>query len=357
MRRLTGRNEHARARCELARLLLVQAAVHDVLQPAGAHAAAIAALWWFYLSLLGAVVALVMGSVLGAILVRRSAPEPPALRAALLPEHPAVETLRRLDEPREQRARRGVIWASAATWLALFLLLLESIFASNRLTALDEGPALQVEVTGKQWFWQVRYLDADPSKVFTTANELHVPVGHNVRLQLASADVIHSFWAPSLHGKRDLIPGRTNELTLRPEREGRYRSQCAEFCGTAHAQMALWVVVESQAAFEAWRERQRAPARAPQSDLAREGQQVFLRGACASCHSISGTAAQASAGPDLSHLASRSELAAASLPNRRGYLAGWLLNAPELKPGAHMPEVRLAPRELQALLAYLEELE
>lgn len=331
--------------------------MHDALQPAGAHAAEIARLWWFYASLLGAVVVLVVGWVLAAVLARsRRGLAPPALDAQRMPEHAAFGALQRLEPAREKRAQRFVIGASAATWLALFVLLLESILASNRLTALDAGPALEIEVTGKQWYWQLRYLDADASRVFSTANELHVPVGRNVQLLLASTDVIHSFWAPSLHGKRDLIPGRTNRLTIRAEREGRYRSQCAEFCGTAHAQMALWVVVESQAAFDAWCSGQRQPARAPESELAREGQRVFMRGTCASCHTISGTSAQASAGPDLTHLASRAELAAASFPNRRGQLAGWLANAPELKPGVHMPALRMAPGELHALLAYLEAL-
>ena len=326
--------------------------LQDALRPAGAHAAEIARLWWFYTALLGAVV------VLAAVIARRRRQlEPPALSTRVLPEVPALTQLRPLNEAREKRAGWLVILAGAGTWVALFLLLFQSVMASNRLTALDAGDALEIEVTGKQWFWQIRYLDADASRVFSTANEIHIPVGRNVRFHLASADVIHSFWIPSLHGKRDVIPGRTNQLVVHAEREGRYRSQCAEFCGMAHAQMALWVVVEPRAAFDAWSDAQRAPAREPQSELAREGQRVFLRGPCASCHAISGTQAQALFGPDLSHLASRGELAAASLPNRRGHLAGWLLDAPDLKPGAHMPHVKLAPHELHALLAYLEGLE
>lgn len=158
-------------------------------------------------------------------------------------------------------------------------------------------------------------------------------------------------------GTQKLWITSADSLVIRAERVGRYRSQCAEFCGTAHAQMALTVVVEPQAAYEAWLDAQRAPAREPQSELAREGRNVFLNRPCVTCHAISGTNAQANVGPDLSHLASRTELAAATFPNRRGHLAGWILDAPDLKPGVHMPDIKLSARDLQALLAYLEELE
>jgi cytochrome c oxidase subunit 2 len=153
------------------------------------------------------------------------------------------------------------------TVIALFVLLSESIGTTNALDGWSTRGALQIQVTGKQWWWQVRYLDADPTRVFSTANELHLPAGRTVRLRLAASDVIHSFWAPNLQGKRDLIPGRENTLVLRADKPGRYRSQCAEFCGTQHARMAMWIVVEPREQFEAWSARQRTSAREPQSDL------------------------------------------------------------------------------------------
>jgi cytochrome c oxidase subunit II len=330
------------------------------LHAAGPHALAIERLFWFYVTALSVVALLVLASVAIAVWrrrARRGEISSPALSAEewLETGEPARQ-IRPLDSAREQRSRRGVLLSSALTLIALIVLLAESIGTSNALAALDAGEPLEIQVTGQQWWWQVRYLDARPERVFRTANELHVPLGRNVRLQLSAADVIHSFWAPNLQGKRDLIPGRDTELVFRVDRAGRYRAQCAEFCGGAHAQMALWIVAEPRAQFEAWCEQQRAPAREPASELERQGQAVFLRGACATCHAIQGTLAQSNVGPDLTHVGSRIGLAAASFPNRRGFLGGWLLGAQALKPGAHMPNSTLPAQDLHALLAYLESL-
>jgi cytochrome c oxidase subunit 2 len=337
------------------------AGVYDqhALHPAGPQAASISALWWFYLALLTAVAVLVIASVLLAIWRRRAqqaTPELPALASDALPEHKPRHPLRELAAAPEKKRLRAVLGSTAATLIALFVLLSESISASSALESLDARDALEIRVTGKQWWWQVRYVDPEPSREFVTANEIHLPVGRSVRFTLSSADVIHSFWVPNLHGKRDLIPGRDSTLVLRADRPGRYRSQCAEFCGHAHAQMALWVVVESKAQFDAWSARQRAPAPEPTSELTRTGQDVFMRNPCVMCHAIAGTSAQANVGPDLTHFASRPWFAAGTYPNRRGQLAGWLLDAQEMKPGNHMPNISLPAPELHALLAYLETL-
>jgi cytochrome c oxidase subunit 2 len=303
---------------------------------------------------------LVVGSIALAVWRRRSrsaALESPSLSAEEIPEITSDRKLQTLDPRAEKQRHRGIVVSIVLTVVALFTLLTESISTSNALESLDSGKQIRVEIVGRQWWWYVRYLDPQPANVFATANELRVPVGYNVRLQLSTADVIHSFWAPNLQGKRDLIPGRQNALTLRATKPGRYRSQCAEFCGGAHAQMAMWIVVESRSSFEAWRAQQRKSARPPQTDAEREGLAVFLSKQCATCHAIGGTDAQSHVGPDLTHFASRIGLAAASYPNRRGYLAGWLLVAQALKPHAQMPNLELEPAELHALLAYLESLQ
>ena len=192
--------------------------------------------------------------------------------------------------------------------------------------------------------------------MFDTANELHIPVGRPVVVKLQSPDVIHSLWVPNLAGKKDLIPGRTTALRLRADQPGIYRGQCAEFCGFQHAKMALLVIAEHPEEYERWAQSQRESARMPESDLAKRGQRVFLTAPCVMCHAIQGTPANGKTGPDLTHVASRRTLAAATVPNTRGYLAGWIVDPQHIKPGTNMPAITLAPDDLQALLAYLESL-
>lgn len=312
-----------------------------------------------YGTLLAAVCVLVIAAVVIAVWRRRSRSESleaPAIGTDELGGGSPVRELRKLDPRRETQRRHTVVASTALTVLALLVLLTETISTTNALESWSEKPELNIQVTGKQWWWQVRYLDAAPSRVFVTANELHLPAGVPVRLQLSASDVIHSFWAPNLHGKRDLIPGQVNTLVLRADKPGRYRMQCAEFCGAAHALMAMWIVVEPRAQFEAWCERQRSSGREPQTELERDGRAVFMGRQCATCHAIAGTLAQSNVGPDLTHFGSRLSLAAATYPNRRGFLAGWLVGAQALKPRAHMPNLTLEPRELHALIAYLESL-
>ncbi len=210
-----------------------------------------------------------------------------------------------------------------------------------------------IEIEGHQWWWEVRYTDRD----FVTANEIHIPVGKPVHLELTSADVIHSFWVPELSDKIDMIPGHTNSLWLQADKPGTYRGQCAEFCGAQHAQMAFLVIADSPDDYDAWVAQQQAPAEHPSSDVLVQGEQIFLGSACIYCHAVKGTAAQGKLGPDLTHLASRDTLAAGAIANTDGNLAGWILNPQSIKPGTKMPPVDMPAEDLQKLLTYLESLD
>jgi cytochrome c oxidase subunit II len=217
--------------------------------------------------------------------------------------------------------------------------------------------ALAVEVVGEQFWWRVRYLDDDGQAAFETANEIRVPTGRPVRLMLSTADVIHSFWVPSLAGKLDMIPGRTTTLAISADREGQYRGQCAEYCGAQHAHMAFHVVATAPDDFEAWMSDQRSPPPEPaDEDLAR-GLEVFLSSGCGACHTIRGTGAAGVMGPDLTRVGGRSSIAAGMLPNNAGTIAGWIASSQHLKPGNKMPSFdALSGPDLRAVAAYLESL-
>ncbi len=217
-------------------------------------------------------------------------------------------------------------------------------------------PAVTVRIIGHRWWWEVQYIDRDPRKTIVTANEIHVPVGQPVRLELTSADVIHSFWIPQLAGKTDVITGQTNLAWLQADSAGVYRGACTEYCGLQHANMAPIVVAESRQEFVEWESRQRANAPPPLDPTAAAGQAVFQKSACATCHAIRGSDAQGRIGPDLTHVASRLTLAAGTLANTRGNLAGWIGNAQAIKPGNDMPVIAMMPNDFQSLLAYLETL-
>jgi cytochrome c oxidase subunit 2 len=221
-----------------------------------------------------------------------------------------------------------------------------------------EAPAaaktrLTIDVVGAQWFWQVRY----PDDRVVTANEIHIPARTPVNVVATTADVIHSFWVPQLNRKIDMVPGRRNRVLLYADRPGRYRGQCDEFCGLQHSHMAMYVYVDPPERFRRWLSAQAAPRRAPQTDAEQRGEQVFLSNQCASCHTIRGTSAQGEVGPDLTHVGSRTTLAALTIPNTRGYLGGWILDPQHVKPGNRMPGLNLGGADFQALLTYLESLE
>ena len=310
---------------------ILQSALH----PAGPGAASVSDLWWLMFWTCTVVYVLVMGALALAVLHRRR---------------------RRRDAPSERTLLRSVVAASAVTIVILFGLLFASVVTGRAIGSLGSADAVVVDVTGNQWWWDVEYLDPNPSLRVRTANELHLPVGRPVRIQLKSNDVIHSFWVPNLHGKMDLIPGRQTVLWLQADRPGVYRGQCAEYCGLQHAHMAFHVVAESPDAFERWLDGQRQAAPAPATPEQAQGRGIVERGSCALCHTVRGTAAGGRTAPDLTHLATRSSLAAGTAPNTRGYLAGWIVDPQHLKPGAKMPATGLSADELQAVLAYLETL-
>jgi cytochrome c oxidase subunit 2 len=214
-----------------------------------------------------------------------------------------------------------------------------------------ERTRLTVGVIGHLWWWEARY----PNGAIT-ANELHIPVGEPVRLELTTADVIHSFWVPQLQTKMDQIPGHTNELWLQADAPGRYRGQCSQFCGLQHAHMIFYVVADTPADFQAWEAREAQPAVAPSTPAAASGLGVFTSNTCAGCHAIRGTTAVATVGPDLTHLADRATLAAGTIDNTPSELARWITNPQSVKPGAIMPPTQLSASDLADLVAYLQSL-
>jgi cytochrome c oxidase subunit 2 len=216
--------------------------------------------------------------------------------------------------------------------------------------------ALTVDVIGHQWWWEIRYGNpAHPGAV--TANEIHIPVGTRVNVVATTADVIHSFWVPQLARKIDEVPGRRNRILLYADKPGSYRGQCAEFCGLQHANMALYVIAQPMPAFRAWLADTNAPAPRPSTGAALAGEHLFMADQCASCHTIRGTAASyGTVGPDLTHLATRSSLAAATIPNTPAALEQWIVNPQSIKPGDRMPDLGLSRAAAREIVAYLDSL-
>jgi cytochrome c oxidase subunit 2 len=239
--------------------------------------------------------------------------------------------------------------------VALSALLIYSVVRAGDIRDATAGEAaLRIEVTAEQWWWRVRYLDASGATDFSTANEIHIPVGRTVVLDLKSADVIHSFWVPALAGKLDVIPGRTNRLRLKASAAGEFRGQCAEYCGGPHAFMAFFVRAQTPERFASWLAQQRAPAQPPGDPVAAKGEQLFAA-RCATCHSVRGTSAAGELGPDLTHVGTRATLAAGMLPNKADATAQWIRASQKIKPGNLMPSFGdLGDDELRALTAYLE---
>ncbi len=214
---------------------------------------------------------------------------------------------------------------------------------------------LTLQVEAAQWWWAVRYKNDESGRIFTTANEIHIPVGRKVRIELTSHDVIHSFWIPKLGGKMDVIPGQTNVMWLQADQPGVYRGQCSEFCGAQHAHMAMYVVADTPQQFLAWTRNQLQDAAPAGSGLARRGAQSFIAN-CAACHAVRGTQAGGILGPDLTHLMSRQTIAAGLIPNTPGNLGAWIANSQALKPGSRMPTLAISGPELSSVLAYLQTL-
>lgn len=246
----------------------------------------------------------------------------------------------------------GIIFPAAT----LTALLVYSLLRTASLADESAQVPLRIEVIGEQWWWRVHYVGDDGRPDFATANEIRIPVGQPVELALASADVIHGFWVPSLAGKLDMIPGRTNRLRIMAGQPGKFRGQCTEYCGGPHAFMAFYIVADDPQTYATWTERQRQPAAAPVQKVAAQGLDLFVAH-CATCHTVRGTRAAGIRGPDLTHVGSRSTIGAGLLTNNTGSLAGWIASNQHLKPGNLMPDFRhFSGIELRALAEYLESL-
>lgn len=318
----------------------------SALNPAGPQSARIERLYWLIFWISIAVFVLVIGTLSGAVTRKRARRGEPAMPAPILDTAAADRT-----------ATKIVSVAVGLTIVALFVMLVASVVAAkNETQSLVSKNPISIQVIGHQWWWEVVYPNTDPSQQVTTANEIHIPVGVPVVLNTASRDVIHSFWAPNLQGKRDLIPGYTTALWFEASQPGVFRGQCAEFCGLQHAKMAFYIVAEEPEKFQQWLQEQTKSAPDPDSDQKKHGEQVFLQNQCVMCHTIRGTIAGSRVGPDLTHVAGRMSLAAATLPNNIGNLAAWISDPQGIKPGNRMPPSPMPSSDLQDLLAYLETL-
>jgi cytochrome c oxidase subunit II len=252
-------------------------------------------------------------------------------------------------------SHRAIVgWGIAFPVVTLTALLVYGVLVMQARTApAATEPQLRIAVSGELWWWRISYLTPEGSPI-QSANEIRIPVGREVEFILTSPDVIHSFWIPNLGGKLDMIPGRTTRLRVRADHPGVYRGQCAEYCGGAHARMALEVVALPEAEFGAWLASAARPAAEPSEPEARRGQSLFLAAGCGACHMIRGTPAGGVTGPDLTRLGERRMIAAATLPTTPMHLAHFIENGQELKPGNRMPPFRIfKPDELEAVTIYL----
>lgn len=212
--------------------------------------------------------------------------------------------------------------------------------------------SMEIHVIGHQWWWEVRYVGTN----VVTANEIHIPVRTRVDVLATTGDVIHSFWVPELNRKIDMIPGMHNRILLDADRLGEFRGQCSQFCGFQHANMSFEVFVQRPAAYRAWLARQERGAVKPNTPAQAAGYAQFMSDQCASCHTIAGTPAQSTIGPNLTHLASRIGLAGEEIPNNPRELAAWIRNPQAIKPGDRMPDLGLSSTAVSDLVAYLEKL-
>lgn len=306
----------------------------SALDPRSDAATNITELWWV-MFILGTAVFLLVSFLLLYILFTRNRQQPTD------------------DRTQGRHGRRWIFLGGIALPIVVLAVVFGFTLRSMYALAHEEDPPLVIEVVGRLWWWEVRY----PAFNVITANEIHIPVDTTISLHLTSADVIHSFWVPELHGKMDLVPGKTNTIQIRADEEKTYRGLCAEFCGLQHAHMHFLVIANSAEGFDQWLVRQQQPANSNLSQSAQRGREVFFEVGCATCHAISGTDAVSAFGPNLTHVANRQTIGAASLPNNRGNLGGWVVNAQAIKPGSHMPPVDIPAADLQALLDYLQSLD
>jgi cytochrome c oxidase subunit 2 len=319
--------------CLLSAALSGCTGIQSALDPRGPAANAIADLTWVMFAGAAAIFLLVV-ALLAYVLLRR-------------PE-------------RRGRINSNVFIAAGGIALPVVVLSILLIYVFRIGAQLTEEPPedrLIVEVTGHQWWWEFRYVGESPHLDVTTANELHIPVGHPVELRLKSADVIHTLWVPNLAGKRDLIPGRSNRLVLQADETGLFRGQCNEFCGAQHALMRMYVISQPAEEFERWLEAQRQPAQRPTDATLKLGETAFLSSGCPVCHTVRGIEAHGATAPDLTHFGGRRTIAAGTLKNTLGNRQAWIVSSQHLKPENNMPNYTFDGATLRALAAYLGSLE
>lgn len=302
-----------------------------IFDPAGPFAGSITTLAWVLLAMAAAVFAVVMA----------------ALWIALFGN----------DRLKARLGGDWVIWAGGIAFpvVVLSLLLFYGLSLTRNLSVAPGADEMRVRVTGEMWWWRVAYLDENGGEVVLDANELHIPVGEPVALELESNDVIHSFWVPRLSGKLDMVPGRRNVMRIQADKPGVYGGQCAEYCGGPHALMGFVVVAHRPRDFAALIQAWQSPPAPAQSAGTARGERLFFSAGCAACHRIAGTRANGLAGPDLTHVGSRRTLGAGILPNNRGTMMGWIGDAQAIKPGNRMPPYHaLSGDDLKALAIFLE---
>jgi cytochrome c oxidase subunit 2 len=303
------------------------AAPLQYLSGASARAQPVVWLTWGVLLISIAVIVIITGLLMAGVMRRHASADP----RSLMPDTGGMSWL----------------WIGVGlSALALLITVVWTVVVLAKIQAPGVTPRITLEITGRQWWWQVRYLSTDPKQQFDTANEIHIPVGEPIRLKLVGGDVIHSFWVPQLAGKMDAIPGQINETWIEASKPGTWTGQCTEYCGVQHAKMLFTVTADTPQDFAAWQAHQLSPA---------SGQAVFAKN-CGTCHAVRGTDADGTEGPDLSHLMARHTLASASLPNDPATLAHWIADPQSLKPGNRMPKVALDDDQRSAVLTYLESL-
>lgn len=301
-----------------------------ILDPAGPYASSVTLLSWVLFAMGAAVLAVVLAALYAALFGR------PGLQTRL--------------------GGKTVIWAGGIAFpvVVLTLLLIYGLSLTRHLSDPINGDELRVRITGEMWWWRVAYLDGQGRAIMHDANELHIPAGRPVVLELESGDVIHSFWVPRLSGKLDMIPGRRNLMRIQADAPGTFGGQCAEYCGGPHALMGFRVIAHEPAHYERLLQARRMREQAPIA-AADRGAQLFEATGCAACHRIAGTSANGLAGPDLTFVGSRGTLGAGILANNRGTLMGWIGNSQAIKPNNRMPPYTLLTSDqLTELAVYLE---
>lgn len=296
----------------------------SALDPRGPDAERVAASWWLMFGLAVAVYVVVTAAV-----------------------------IRGLGRPVAVRQQRLILFGGVIMpTLVLAIVGVETVLATRGVFE-TKGGEPRIVVDGRQFWWDVRY----PDDGVVTANEIHIPVGESIVVEVRAGDVIHSLWVPELSPKMDMIPGQPNEMTLEADRPGTYRGQCAEFCGIQHTLMEFVVVAHEPADFERWLDQRRDAPPRPEDALARRGEELFLSEPCAGCHTVAGTDAEGDLGPDLTDVATRSTLGAGAIENTTEALRQWIRDSQEIKPGNLMPPIELTDSELDALVAYMEQLD